>query len=284
MMLEPVSVIIPTYNRGELLVRAIDSVLGQDYPDFELIVVDDGSDDGSQDLLNSYGDSLVCLYQENRGASAARNSGIRAARYDLLAFLDSDDHFALNKLRQQAAVMANHPEYLVSHTDEIWYRNGELLNQKDKHARTGGDLFARSLKMCVVGMSTVMARRPFFEKVGFFDEELPCCEDYALWLQAASSLEFLHVPFPLTIKHGGREDQLSMIHRVGIDRYRIKAILKLLDEDNLTRQQKLLAREELVVKCRIYGQGCRKHGRVKEGAEYLSLAETCQRKIESGDI
>jgi len=269
----PVSIIIPTYNRAGLLGRAIDSVLIQDYPAFELLVVDDGSSDATPELLAGYGSSLRVITQKNRGASAARNAGIRAARHDLLAFLDSDDQFAPGKLARQAAAMARAPEYHISHTDEIWYRRGELLNQKKKHTRAGGGIFARSLKLCVVGMSTVMARREFFEKVGLFDEELPCCEDYDLWLRAAWRMEFLHVPEPLTTKHGGRTDQLSHRHRIGMDCYRIKVLVKILEVGGLNSEQKKLARQELVKKCRIYGQGCLKHGRPDEGESYLKMAD-----------
>jgi len=269
----PVSVIIPTYNRVGLLGRAVDSVLVQQYPAFELLVVDDGSTDSTPELLAGYGAAIRVISQPNRGASAARNTGISEARHDLLAFLDSDDQFAPGKLARQAEVMGRAPEYLISHTDEIWYRRGQLLNQKKKHTRQGGNLFARSLKLCVVGMSTVMARREFFDRIGFFDEELPCCEDYDLWLRASHWLEFLHVPEPLTIKNGGRSDQLSRIHRVGMDRYRIMALVKLLEQGGLDAAQEKLTRKELARKSRIYGRGCLKHGREEEGRHYLELAE-----------
>jgi glycosyltransferase involved in cell wall biosynthesis len=269
----PVSVIIPTHNRCRLLPATIDSVLAQDYFPFELIVVDDGSTDATSELLRGYGARLRVVRQANRGAAAARNSGIAAARHDLLAFLDSDDQFAPGKLARQAGVMAQAPEYLISHTDEIWFHQGQLLKQKKKHARTGGDLFARSLKLCVVGMSTVMVRRRFFDEVGHFDERLPCCEDYDLWLRAARRLEFLHLPEPLTIKQGGRADQLSRFHRLGMDRYRIFALVKLLHDGELRSGQETVARRELAKKCRIYGRGCLKHGRREEGEFYLKIAE-----------
>jgi glycosyltransferase involved in cell wall biosynthesis len=272
-VLPPVSVIIPTYNRCRHLSGAMDSVLSQDYPDLELLIIDDGSTDSTPELLAGYGSSIRVITQENRGASAARNAGIRTARHDLLAFLDSDDQFAPGKLALQAEAMTRAPEYLISHTDEVWYRRGQLLEQKKKHARSGGDLFARSLKLCVVGMSTVMVHRELFTQVGLFDEELACCEDYDLWLRTAWRLEFLHVPETLTIKHGGRADQLSRIHRVGMDRFRIKALVKLLREGGLNAEQEKLARQELVKKCRIYGRGCLKHGRQEEGESYLGMAD-----------
>ncbi|MBI5557375.1 MAG: glycosyltransferase family 2 protein [Deltaproteobacteria bacterium] len=267
-----ISVIIPTYNRKEYLPRAIESVLGQSFRDFELIVVDDGSTDGTAALVAGYGAALRPVRQENRGPAAARNAGIRVAHGALLAFLDSDDWFAPEKLVVQEAAMARRPDYLVSHTDEIWYRRGALLNQKKKHHRPHGFIFADALKLCVVGMSTVMMRREFFERAGLFDEDLPCCEDYDLWLRAAISLPFLKIDAPLTMKAGGRPDQVSVQYRAGMDKFRIKAILKLLDQGVLTGEQRRLARRELACKCRIYGNGCLKHGRPDEGGYYVELA------------
>ncbi|MBU0485276.1 MAG: glycosyltransferase [Proteobacteria bacterium] len=271
MMSESVSVIIPTCNRRSFLKKAIDSVLGQLYRDFELIVVDDGSTDGTDDLVAGYAADIVYLRQANRGAAAARNTGIRAARYDLLTFLDSDDQFAPQKLALQVAAMGANPEFLVSHTDEIWYRRGKLLNQKKKHARNEGLIFDRCLKLCAVGMSTAMVRRRLFEQVGFFDEELPCCEDYDFWLRVSVDHPFLVVAEPLTIKNGGRPDQLSVIHRVGIDKFRIRAIMKVIEAGRLSPLQMAAARDELSRKCRIYGNGCLKHGRPAEGKYYLDL-------------
>ncbi|MEN8133938.1 MAG: glycosyltransferase family A protein [Thermodesulfobacteriota bacterium] len=270
---EPVSVIIPTYNRRDFLGKAIDSVLKQIYRNFELLIIDDGSTDGTDEFVASYGNAVRYLYQDNLGVAAARNTGIRAARHDLLAFLDSDDSFAPEKLEAQVAAMTARPEYLVSHTDEIWYRRGQLLNQKAKHAREGGDIFDRCLELCAVGMSTSMVRRGLFDKVGLFDEGLVCCEDYDLWLRASARLPFLLVAEPFTIKDGGRNDQLSQIHRVGMDRFRIASILKIIESDELNFEQEQSARRELVRKCLIYGQGCLKHGRKEEGGRYLGIAE-----------
>ena len=270
-MSEPVSVIIPTYNRRDYLRQAIASVVTQDHP-FELIVVDDGSDDGTASVVPRDDPRIRYIRQPNRGAAAARNTGIRTARHQLIAFLDSDDRFAAGKLRLQAAAMIAQPRYLVSHTEEVWYRRGVLLNQKKKHRKEEGDLFARSLKLCVVGMSTIMARRQLFETVGLFDESLPCCEDYDLWLRVGCRFPFLLVKEALTFKEGGRQDQLSVRHRIGMDRFRICSIRTLLNSGVLSEEQRLLAKEELASKCRIYGTGCLKHGRPEEGREYLELA------------
>jgi len=268
----PVSIIIPTHNRAGFLPQAIDSVLAQTYANFELIVVDDGSTDETQPLLTSYGKALTSLHQENRGPAAARNAGIRAALHPLLAFLDSDDQFTSNKLALQTAAMEAQPDLLISHTRETWFRNGQHLNQKKHHAKEGGDIFARNLALCMVGMSTVMARRELFDRIGLFDETFPCCEDYEFWLRASAAHPFLLVDTPLTIKHGGRPDQVSAQFQTGMDRFRIQALEKLLASTPLTVAQSRLAREELVRKAVLYGNGCLKHGHLEEGQRCLSLA------------
>ncbi|MGE4558773.1 MAG: glycosyltransferase, partial [Desulfobulbus sp.] len=219
---------------------------------------------------------LRLLRQENRGAAAARNAGIRAAGGELLAFLDSDDWWLPAKLKLQAAAMAAHPTVLISHTREIWFRRGQRVNQKKKHDPPDGDIFSASLAMCVVGMSTAMVRRELFGRYGFFDETLPCCEDYDLWLRVGCREPFLLVPEALTGKEGGRGDQLSAIHRMGMDVYRIRSLCALLDSGVLDHGQHRAAVAELCRKCRIYGQGCRKHGRPDEGLRYERLAQQHQ--------
>ena len=269
-----ISVIIPTYNRAQRLKKAIGSVLSQSHQEFELIVVDDGSDDNTAELIENYNADIVYIRQENRGPAAARNMGIEKARYNLLAFLDSDDWFAGNKLETQIEAMGQNPSCLISHTNEIWYRNGQILNQKLKHKKDSGDIFARSLELCAVGMSTIMIHREIFERYGLFDEGFPCCEDYEFWLRTGAEEKFLLVEEPLTLKDGGRDDQLSTIYRTGMDKFRIQAIMKTLASGRLTEEQTGLALRELERKCRIYGTGCIKHGRVEEGQSYLNLPET----------
>ncbi len=268
---EAISVIIPTYNRRSLLEKTIDSVLSQTHALFELIVVDDGSIDDSRELITGYGRRVSYIYQSNQGPAAARNTGIRAARYSLLAFLDSDDRFDPRKLEIQGKAMIANPGILISHTEEVWYRRGKHLNQKKIHRKPAGDIYADSLRLCVVSMSTVMVRAEFFERVGLFDEYFPCCEDYDLWLRASLRCRFHKIPEALTFKEGGRLDEVSVIYRAGMDRFRISSILKILAEERLTENQRRLTEIELARKCRIYGNGCLKHGRREEGEFYLGL-------------
>jgi glycosyltransferase involved in cell wall biosynthesis len=269
--LEPISVIIPTYNRaGGLLEKAIDSVLAQVDVHCEVLVVDDGSTDETKKVLDSYGAEIRNLHQENKGPAAARNLGINEAAYNLLAFLDSDDWWDKKKLSIQARAMAENPDYLISHTDEVWFRKGVFLNQKKIHARPHGHIFDQCLPLCCVGMSTVMVRRDFFNQVGLFDESFPCCEDYELWLRSSISLPFFKIEEPLTYKQGGREDQVSSLFRVGMDRFRIRAMEKVAAQENCTAKQRLTIAHEIVKKTTIYAKGCLKHGRPDEAAVYQS--------------
>lgn len=274
--MEPiVSVIIPSFNRGPFLKKAIESVLAQSYQEFELIVIDDGSEDNTAQIVSSFkrpGNNIVYVRQENKGPAAARNAGITVSRGAFLAFLDSDDWWDNEKLAIQVNRMQKNPSYLISHTEEIWYRNGTLLNQKKRHEKFHGDLFDKCLSLCAVSLSTVMVRRELFERIGLFDEDLPCCEDYDFWLRTSLHFSFFLINKPLTLKDGGRPDQVSSIYATGIDKFRIQSIIKILrKESDLSEEQRALALKELENKCRIYGQGCLKHGRLKEGKYYLGL-------------
>ncbi len=278
-----ISVIIPTWNRASLLPRAVQSVFAQTLACSELIIVDDGSTDTTPEVISELKKNspvpLRHLAQENQGAAAARNQGIQTARGDILCFLDSDDWWHRRKLEIQYAALQARPEIGIAHTREIWYRQGQRVNQKKKHQPGNGDIFARSLHMCVVGMSTVMIKKNLFARYGYFDPTMPCCEDYDLWLRLSWQEHFLLVDTPLTFKDGGRPDQLSAIHRLGMDRYRIRALCKLLDTAPLSPSQKKLAVAELARKCRIYGRGCCKHGRSDEGNHYLHLAARYQEPV-----
>ncbi|MFC1708663.1 glycosyltransferase family 2 protein [Candidatus Omnitrophota bacterium] len=269
--MQDISVVIPTFNRCKFLKKAIDSVLSQTYVNFELIVVDDGSTDDTGQMIEGYSNRLKYIYQQNKGPACAKNAGVKESKADLIAFLDSDDRWAKEKLEIQSKAMQANPEYLISHTQEIWYKNGKLLNQKKKHRKYNGFIFDKCLPICAVGMSTAMVKRELFDEVGIFDESLPCCEDYDLWLRVSGKFPFLLVDKPLTLKDGGRPDQVSSIYARGMDRFRIQSIKRLLDKDCLNEQQRSLALQELENKCRIYGLGCIKHGRRDEGEMYLSL-------------
>ena len=265
-----VSVIIPTCNRAAMVSKAIDSVLAQEFDGFELIVVDDGSSDGTDRVLSDYGDRIAVLRQPNRGVSAARNRGIRAASGGLIAFLDSDDLWLPGKLARQAAFFESRPAALINQTEEIWIRNGRRVNPKKRHRKRSGDIFAASLELCLVSPSAVMLRRALLDEVGLFDEELPACEDYDMWLRVSSRHPVYLIDTPLVVKHGGHPDQLS--RAPGLDRWRVAALKKLIDSGGLTDFQAKKAIDTLQAKCAVYAAGCRKRGRRSEARRYERLA------------
>ncbi|WP_459944932.1 glycosyltransferase family A protein [Desulfocastanea catecholica] len=278
----PVSVVIPTFNRRSLLKRAIDSVCNQTVQCSELIVVDDGSTDDTAELLRDLASSakIMCkVYsQDNSGPAAARNYGIRQAMFPYIAFLDSDDHWQRRKLERQFQYHVDNPACRISHTGETWLRRGQHLNQKKKHIPGNGDIFAQCLRLCAVGMSTVMMKRELFDQVGFFDESLRCCEDYDLWLRISCRYPFLLVDKPLTVKEGGREDQVSSQYALGMDRMRIYSLRKLLDSGLLDCRMHLMALQELKKKITIFGNGCLKHNKMELGRAFLDLIPVYEEK------
>lgn len=280
--MQGISVVIPTYNRGELLSRAIQSVFKQQYPCDEIIVVDDGSTDKTHELVAAHSKVkypvVKYVYQPNKGPAAARNLGIKQSKYSFIAFLDSDDHWHKEKLKKQIAGMEKNPDILISHTREKWLRRGKHLNQKKKHQPSNGDIFEHCLQLCAVGMSTVMVRRELFELVGTFDETFRCCEDYDIWIRTSSKHPFLLIDAPLTIKEGGREDQVSYQYRIGMDKFRIRSIMSLLENGLLTEDQRNSCLRELQKKCRVYGTGCIKHNKVAEGEKFLEIASYAEQQ------
>lgn len=265
-----VSVIIPTYNRGWTIGEAVDSVLAQDYRDFELIVVDDGSADNTSQVLDAYRGTIKVFRQENKGVSAARNRGIAEASGRFIAFLDSDDLWLPQKLSTQVEFFNTTPDALICQTEEVWIRSGVRVNPKKRHKKPSGMIFEPSLALCLVSPSAVMIRRSLLEIVGNFDETLPLCEDYDLWLRISCRFPVYRIDTPLIIKRGGHEDQLSA--SFGLDRFRIKAIKKIIESGPLSKRQYAAAVKTLKEKCNIYAAGCRKRGRIDEADYYISLS------------
>lgn len=267
-----ISVVIPTCNRGWILKEAIDSVLSQDFKDFELIVVDDGSTDDTQDILAAYKKQIIVLKQNNKGVSAARNSGIRAASGTHIAFLDSDDLWLPEKLSLQIDFFQSNNDVLICQTQEIWIRNGVRVNPKKRHKKYSGDIFKQSLDLCLISPSAVMIKKILFKKVGLFDENFFACEDYDLWLRICCRYPVFLIDTPLTVKRGGHDDQLSKAS--GLDKLRIESIKKVLESNLLSKNQYMAAVRALKKKCDVYAGGCLKRGRMEEAKYYLKLTET----------
>ena len=264
-----VSVVIPTHNRAWCLDRAVESVLAQTFRDLELIVVDDGSEDDTARLLAGYAEAVRVIRQPNRGVSAARNAGIRASRGPWIALLDSDDHWLPEKLAVQLDWLDAHPDYCICQTEETWIRSGRRVNPKKRHRKHGGFIFERCLPLCLVSPSAVMMARGLLEEVGGFDEELPACEDYDLWLRIACRHPIGLVDQPLIVKTGGHADQLSQAPE--LDKYRIRALAKILNSGSLAAGQYEAALKMLAAKVKVYAGGCRKRGRAGEALQLEGL-------------
>ena len=254
-----ISVVIPTYNRRRWIGRAIRSVLEQTYTPAEIIVVDDGSSDGSMEYILENFPLVNFVKQSNQGVSSARNKGIRLSSSKWIALLDSDDEWYPEKLEKQVKAIQEKPDHQFCHTEEIWVRNGVRVNQMKKHQKYGGHIFEKCLDMCRISPSSVLLQKSILDKTGWFDKELRVCEDYDLWLRVTARYPTLYLNEPLIIKYGGYKDQLSNV-KGGIESYRINVLEKLMLID-LTTDQKRLVREMLIQKLSIYAKGAQNRGR-----------------------
>jgi glycosyltransferase involved in cell wall biosynthesis len=267
-----VSVCIPTYNRRTLVLEAVASVLSQQGVDFEVIVVDDGSCDGTEDALRSaYGERVRFCRTENRGVAAARNTGVAASCGELISFLDSDDLWLPGKLAAQVRFFESNRAADICQTEEIWIRNGRRVNPRYRHRKPSGDIFAASLHLCLVSPSAVMLRRTTLHRSGGFDESLPACEDYDLWLRLTRQTPVWLVEEPYVIKRGGHPDQLSR-RFWGMDRFRVASLARLLGEGAVPMAHRAAAVGVLRQRCRILAQGAERRGRVQEAERYRTLA------------
>jgi len=217
-----ISVIIPTFNRAGFILQAIKSVQNQSVNVDEIIVIDDGSTDETKELLKD--EEIVYIYQQNSGVSAARNRGIKEAKHEWLAFLDSDDLWHKNKIEEHISLHVNNPEIKASFTDEKWIRNGKVINKK-KHLKKEEPTFLNSLRTCKIGVSTFFVHKSLFDEIGLFDEDLKVCEDYDLWLRILRKHTIKLINKELITKQAGHDNQLSFTTPL-IDTYRVKALQK----------------------------------------------------------
>ena len=239
-----VSVIIPTYDRPEFTKEAIGSVEAQTIKDLEIIVVEDYSG---------------CV-------SAARNFGVEQASGQYIAFLDSDDLWDKRKLETQLGFLHDYPEFKICYTNEKWVRNGEHLNPMRKHQKYHGWIFEKCLPLCIISCSSILMEREIFEGLGGFNESLPVCEDYDLWLRMSLKYPIAFLDEPLITKRGGHADQLSRQYW-GMDRFRVKTLEKLL-RLNLTDEQRRQIKSELSKKIEVLARGCWKHRRYPSSLFY----------------
>ena len=272
-----VSVIIPTFDRAAWLGEAIASVLAQTYPHLELLVVDDGSHDATSEVVQAFGPALTYIRQAHAGVSAARNRGVAASRGALVAFLDSDDVWRPRKVAAQVTLLQQQPHAQACYTDEIWIRHGVRVNPKQIHQKHSGWLFEPSLPRCIISPSSIMLRRTLWDQLGGFDERLPACEDYDLWLRLTLRTPVVLLPERLIVKRGGHADQLSRCVPA-LDQYRIMALEKILTAPlSLSQRQAVLA--HLVQKCRIVAQGAQKRQHAARWATYSAREQNYRQQL-----
>ena len=304
-----VSVIIPVYDRYPMLLQAAASVLCQTYRDFELIIADDGStDETAQINSNGLAADLSGVIEAGQAIrfpaldyrhpgelepipppafryvridhtgmpGAARNAGAQVAMGAYLAFLDSDDLWLPQKLELQTALMKS-SSCPISHTREVWLRDGQIVSQASQKHKRKGRLFEDSLVKCIIGPSTVMIERSLFLETGGFREDLQIGEDYELWLRITSKQPVAYIDTPLTVKRAGHPDQLTSKYGQ-IEIFRIHALASLLDAGFFEGDSRGLAAAELSRKCMIYANGAKKRGRDEEAAKYRSMARAYSAK------
>jgi len=262
-----VSVIIPVYNRRDTLKNAIISIKKQLFTNFEALIVDDGSTDGTSDILTDFQDDRFKLIrQKNNGVSAARNTGIRFSLGKYIAFLDSDDEWLPEKLQKQMNFLTTNTSARICQTEEIWMRRGIRVNPPLKYRKS--PFFKDSVSYCIIGASTVLAEKSLLVEKGLFDEKLPVCEDYDLWIKILLDMNIPLISQPLVIKHGGRTDQLSVKYRA-MDRFRVRSLVNILSQENLPCGKQQHIRNELLKKLGYLIEGARRSGR--DCAEYEKM-------------
>jgi glycosyltransferase involved in cell wall biosynthesis len=245
-----ITVVIPVHNRPIFVKRAIESVLNQTFSLHEIIVVDDGSDDKTPDILKTFQDKIKIITQKNLGVSSARNAGIKSAKFNWICFLDSDDCWREDKLEKQLAFHKLHSHILFSHTNEEWIRDARVIKQKKQHKKPSGFCFEENLNFCKIAPSTVMIKKSIFEELGYFDESLEVCEDFDMWLRVLKMYEVGLVKEVVATKFAGHKNQLSFKHH-SMNRYRILALLK----HSLQQEVK----KEIEIKLDILLLGAKKH-------------------------
>ena len=269
-----VSVIVPNYNKEIHLTSCINSVLNQSYKHLEIIFIDNFSTDSSIDIIKGINDKRINIIQyNNKGVIASsRNVGIKNSKGELLAFLDSDDYWHAEKLEKQIKQSRFFLTHHIFFTDEIWFRNGIRVNPKNKHRKKEGWIFQASLALCLMAPSTVMLSRKLLEKHGKFDEDLPVCEDYDLWLRLTAYYPVVLLNEKLMTRQGGHSDQLSR-KLWGIDRYRVKSLQKILSQENLRYEDRIAAIQMLQKKCDILIKGFQNRGNMKGVRVYQNIAQ-----------
>jgi glycosyltransferase involved in cell wall biosynthesis len=243
-----VSVVIPAYNAARFLREAIDTAMAQTFTDYEIIVIDDGSTDATESIARSFGDKVRYFRQQNRGASAARNEGIRKATGKYIAFLDSDDLWAPEKLAVQVRILDQDEETSLVYSD--W-----ALTQDNGPGRrsfleivpgASGRVFDDLIQRGFVLTSTVLVRHSCLDEVGAFDEALPVVEDYDLWLRIAHRWKFALIKDRLVTKRNWEGNLSSDTPKAAANKILVfkKALIAF---PNLTPRRRRLIRQQMAL-------------------------------------
>jgi glycosyltransferase involved in cell wall biosynthesis len=258
-----VSIIIPTYNRGYILSRAIESVLNQTYQNTEIIIVDDCSTDNTEEIVKKFSDSRIqyISHSKNRGASAARNTGIKTAKGDFIAFLDSDDEYLPGKIEKSLAVFKKAPESTgMVCSNYYWSRN-----KGKKIAFLKFSLKNAMRKWAFPPSSSSVVRRKVFLKIGFFDEELEASNDKDFTIRLCQKFSFHFIEEPLVTMYT-TEGSLSHNDDIGL---RIRIRKKFLEKraKDSPKSRSLLA----LYFCSL-GKDCLCFGQIREARKYFLKA------------
>ncbi|MCF6312804.1 MAG: glycosyltransferase family 2 protein [Verrucomicrobiales bacterium] len=275
MRLGRVGVVIPVHNRRVMLRRAVESVLGQTYKEFDLVVVDDASDEDLcevRDWVEASGHRWLRLEQQV-GPAEARNRGAQwqgLAKNEWLAFLDSDDVWVAEKLQHQLRWHQRHEQSRISQCEESWVRKGVLVKKKVHQLQPQGEIFENCVRSCCISPSCVMMKRELWQELGGFDARFPVCEDYELWLRVALAHPVglvLGETEPLVIRHGGHADQLSFA-LPAMDRFRVWALLKLMNTGGLSEAQLDVVEQGILQRAVVLAKGAKKRGKDEAARVY----------------
>lgn len=260
-----VSVIIPTFNRANFIERAIRSVLAQTYRNIEVVVIDDGSSDATQEIVSKY-EEIKYFKIENSGVSFARNFGVSKCLGGYIAFLDSDDEWVPDKIELQLNYLSENPSVKIVYANEKWIRNNGVVQKKKHHEKLTGLIFSKCLDQCFIGPSSVLMEKSLFDSSGGFDAGYEVCEDFELWLRISFKNYIGLVDQELVIKYGGHDDQLSTKYPA-MDYWRVKALYKFLITHNVENADKDLICSTIEKKSKHLLKGFLKYNRVREYEE-----------------
>jgi glycosyltransferase involved in cell wall biosynthesis len=260
--------IIPTFNRAYLVKDAINSVQNQTYKVDEIIIVDDGSTDNTQEILKEF-KNIHVIKTKNLGVSHARNIGIKNAGNDWLVFLDSDDTWMEDKIQKQVNFHKKNRDILFSHTGEKWIRDGKKIKYPNSLKKPSGECFLENISTCKISASSILTHKSIFEKIGYFDENLSVCEDYDIWLRISYRYKIGLLKDELIIKYAGHPQLSSTIF--AIDRYHIYSLEKFLN--SIYKDE---VKKEIIKKCNILIKGAKKHNNQEILEKYLKVIRNIQ--------